>query len=119
MRARSFACGILAFGISLALHAGSLRAGESYAIAMHGAPAMPQDFTAPPYANPDAPKGGRLVEGMLGTFDSLNPLIVKGIAVPAIRGYVFESLLARGYDEPFTLTASWPNRSRPMPNAPT
>ena len=35
-----------------------------------------------PYANPDAPKGGRLVQGMLGTFDSLNPLIVRGLAVP-------------------------------------
>ena len=60
-------------------------------------------FTALPYANPDAPKGGRLVEGVLGTFDSLNPLIVQGLAVQAIRGYVVESLLARGYDEPFTL----------------
>ena len=56
-----------------------------------------------PYANPDAPKGGRLVEGVLGTFDSLNPLIVKGLAVQPIRGYVVESLMARGYDEPFTL----------------
>ena len=70
---------------------------------MHGAPAMPEDFTALPYVNPDAPKGGRLVQGVLGTFDSLNPLIVKGLAVQAIRGYVVESLMARGYDEPFTL----------------
>ena len=31
-----------------------------------------------PYADPNAPKGGRLVEGVLGTFDSLNPFIVKG-----------------------------------------
>jgi peptide/nickel transport system substrate-binding protein len=44
-----------------------------------------------------------LVQGVLGAFDSLNPLIVKGIAVQQIRGYVIESLMARGYDEPFTL----------------
>jgi len=75
----------------------------AYAIAMHGAPAMPADFTAMPYANPDAPQGGRLVQGVLGTFDSLNPLIVKGLAAQGMRGYVFESLMARGYDEPFTL----------------
>jgi peptide/nickel transport system substrate-binding protein len=56
-----------------------------------------------PYANPDAPKGGRLVEGILGTFDSLNPLIVRGLAVQQIRGYVVESLMARGNDEAFTL----------------
>ncbi len=82
---------------------------ESYAIAMHGAPALPADFTHMPYANPEAPKGGRLVEGLLGTFDSLNPLIVRGVAVQQIvaaqpmRGLVIESLLARGNDEPFTL----------------
>ena len=74
-----------------------------HAIAMHGAPAWPEGFSRVPYANPNAPKGGRLVQGVLGTFDSLNPLIVKGIAPPSIRGYVVESLMARGYDEPFTL----------------
>jgi peptide/nickel transport system substrate-binding protein len=75
----------------------------AYAIAMHGAPAMPENFSAMPYVNPQAPKGGRLVEGVLGTFDSLNPLIVMGVPVPAVRGFVIESLLARGYNEPFTL----------------
>ena len=64
---------------------------------------MPDGFTALPYVNPDAPKGGRLVEGVLGTFDSLNPLIVQGLAVQPIRGYVVEGLMARSYDEPFTL----------------
>ena len=73
------------------------------AIAMHGKPLWADDFTVAPYANPDAPKGGRLVQGLLGTFDSLNPFIVKGLAVQAVRGYVVESLMARGYDEPFTL----------------
>ncbi|HEY3790537.1 MAG TPA: extracellular solute-binding protein [Bradyrhizobium sp.] len=76
---------------------------------MHGAPALPANFSHMPYANPDAPKGGRLVQGLLGTFDSLNPLIVRGIAVQQVRGqgfergYVYESLMTRGDDEPFTL----------------
>ena len=73
------------------------------AIAMHGEPAWPADFSTLPYANPQAPKGGRLVQGVLGTFDSLNPMIVKGLALPQVRGHVIESLMARGYDEPFTL----------------
>ena len=73
------------------------------AIAMHGRPALPTGFTHQPYANPDAPKGGRMVQGLIGTFDSLNPFIVKGIAVQQVRGYVVESLMARGNDEPFTL----------------
>ena len=77
--------------------------GAAHAIAMHGAPAWPADFKAPPYANPAAPKRGQLVQGVLGTFDCLNPFIVKGLPAANIRGYVVESLLARGYDEPFTL----------------
>ena len=74
-----------------------------HAIAMHGEPALGPDFKAFPYVNADAPKGGMLVQGALGTFDSLNPLIVKGVPAISLRGYVVESLLARGYDEPFTL----------------
>lgn len=76
-----------------------------HAIAMHGDPAWPDDFRYPTYANPLAPKGGRLVQGVLGTFDSLNPFIVNGVPAVNIRGYITESLLARGYDEPFTLYA--------------
>jgi peptide/nickel transport system substrate-binding protein len=84
-------------------------AAPGYAIAMHGAPALPANYSHMPYTNPDAPKGGRLVQGLLGTFDSLNPLIVRGIAVQQIRGfgfergYVYESLMTRGDDEAFTL----------------
>ena len=94
-------------GIWLALD--PCHAGDNYAIAMHGAPALAADFTHMPYANPDAPKGGRLVQGILGTFDSLNPLIVRGVAVQQVaaaqqmRGLVIESLMARGNDEAFTL----------------
>ncbi|MEX0590049.1 MAG: extracellular solute-binding protein [Xanthobacteraceae bacterium] len=70
---------------------------------MHGEPAYPAGFTHFRYANPDAPKGGRLTQGIVGSFDSLNPLIVRGNAFQQVRGYVIESLLARGLDEPFTL----------------
>ncbi|MET0943566.1 MAG: extracellular solute-binding protein [Mesorhizobium sp.] len=72
-------------------------------IAMHGEPAQPQGFTHFPYANPNAPKGGRLILAKRGSFDSLNPLIVKGVSAEGIREYVYESLLARAYDEPFSL----------------
>jgi peptide/nickel transport system substrate-binding protein len=91
-------CALVAFGCLT-----PAAAEAAHAIAMHGSPAMASDFAAAPYANPDAPKGGRLVQGVLGTFDSLNPLVVKGLAVQGTRGYVIESLMARGYDEPFTL----------------
>ncbi|MGH6712210.1 MAG: extracellular solute-binding protein [Bradyrhizobium sp.] len=97
------ACLALALWLLPVAFTGNARAAESYAIAMHGAPALPADFTHMPYAKPDAPKGGRLVWGVLGTFDSLNPFIVRGIAVQQIRGFVVESLMSRGNDEAFTL----------------
>ncbi|WP_394017223.1 extracellular solute-binding protein [Xanthobacter pseudotagetidis] len=73
------------------------------AIAMRGAPDLPDDFTAFPYADPNAPHGGRLTLSLTGTFDSLNPFIVKGSPASFVRGYLVESLMARSLDEPFTL----------------
>jgi peptide/nickel transport system substrate-binding protein len=88
-----------------AMCGGARGASAQHALAMHGDPAWPANFTHPTYARPDAPKGGRLIQGVLGTFDSLNPFVVKGLPAQSMRGYVYESLLARGYDEPFTLYA--------------
>ena len=73
------------------------------AIAMHGDAGRPVDFSHFAYADPDAPKGGRLTQAIVGTFDSLNPFIIKGLPVDQVRGYVIESLMARDYDAPFTL----------------
>lgn len=70
---------------------------------MHGGVAHPADMKAFPYANPDAPKGGRLRLGVVGSFDSLNIFTFKGEKGAGIRGYVYESLLARAGDEPFSL----------------
>ena len=98
------ACRWTALLAVLILSAADARTAEPrHAIAMHGKPALGQDFRELRYANPSAPRGGRLVQGVLGTFDSLNPMIVRGLAVQSIRGYVIEGLMARGYDEPFTL----------------
>lgn len=77
--------------------------GPQHAIAMHGTPLYPDGFQHFSYVNPDAPKGGAIVYGATGSFDSLNPFIVRGTPALGLREHVFESLLARGYDEPFTL----------------
>ena len=94
---------MLALPLAPGVEAGDTPVPGSYGLSMHGAPALPADFTHMPYAREDAPKGGRLTWGVLGTFDSLNPFIVRGLSAPQIRTYVVESLLARGNDEPFTL----------------
>jgi peptide/nickel transport system substrate-binding protein len=72
-------------------------------IAMHGMPRYGEGFAHFDYVNPDAPIGGVLRMGVLGSFDSLNPFIVKGAPVAGMREYVYETLLARSYDEPFSL----------------
>ncbi|HEX4894536.1 MAG TPA: extracellular solute-binding protein [Hyphomicrobiaceae bacterium] len=74
-----------------------------HGIAMHGEPALPPDFQHLPYVNPAAPKGGTVTLAELGSFDSLNPLIVKGVAANGIRELVYESLLGRALHEPFSL----------------
>ncbi|MDE2579767.1 MAG: ABC transporter substrate-binding protein [Hyphomicrobiales bacterium] len=75
-----------------------------HAIAMHGEPALPPDFRHLPYANPDAPKGGRLNLSFPGSFDSLNPYNLKsGSAAQGLSGAVYQTLLTRSFDEPFTL----------------
>jgi peptide/nickel transport system substrate-binding protein len=57
-----------------------------------------------PYANPDAPKGGRLTLAYLGAFDSLNPYNVKALSTAqGLVGNVYQSLMMRSADEPFTL----------------
>ncbi|MBD0865020.1 MAG: ABC transporter substrate-binding protein [Rhodobacteraceae bacterium] len=70
---------------------------------MYGEPALPPDFVSLPYANPDAPKGGAVVFGNIGAFDSLNPFIRKGNPPWQLRFLGYESLMGRSWDEAFTL----------------
>ncbi|MEJ0063245.1 MAG: extracellular solute-binding protein [Alphaproteobacteria bacterium] len=92
-----------------------------HAIAMHGAPKYAADFHHFDYVDPDAPKGGTLRLGLTGSFDSVNPYALRGRKAYGVNGmplYLYDSLLARGSDEPFTLygliakgVASPPDRS--------
>jgi ABC-type oligopeptide transport system substrate-binding subunit len=80
-----------------------------HGIAMHGKPKYAAGFKHFGYVNPKAPKSGALRLGVVGTFDSLNPFIVRenGAAAPAFSLFssaaVYETLLARSWDEPFSL----------------
>jgi peptide/nickel transport system substrate-binding protein len=104
-----FASALFAAAILLA---GGESAGSqpSHGVAMHGQPALPADYRSFPYANPDAPKGGAITYCVIGTFDNLNPFIIKSLRTTA-RGMmdvifgnlVFEALMTRNQDEPFGL----------------
>jgi peptide/nickel transport system substrate-binding protein len=94
---------LAAFAFVFAAPAGAAAEEATHAIAMHGEPALPPDFAHLPYANPDAPKGGRLRLAYLGAFDSLNPYNVKALSTAqGLIGNVYQSLMFRSADEPFT-----------------
>lgn len=83
--------------------AAAARAEPVRSIAMHGAPDPALPFDHLPYVNAEAPKGGRIKLGYPGSFDSLNPLIVKGSPAAGVRDFQIETLMARDLDQPFTL----------------
>jgi microcin C transport system substrate-binding protein len=81
----------------------------SHGIARYDDPLKyPADFTHFAYVNPDAPKGGLVRTATTGTFDSLNPFILKGNAFVKFSndlmkdGALYDSLLAGSLDEPLT-----------------
>ncbi len=76
--------------------------GPRHAIAMHGAPKHGPDFAHFDYVDPDAPVGGTLRRAAVGSFDTLNPYVIKGRAAAGL-GLIFETLMRRARDEPFTL----------------
>jgi peptide/nickel transport system substrate-binding protein len=90
-------------GIALFFASGYASAESVHGIAMYGDPALPHDFVSLPYAYTDAPKGGRIVFGNTGGFDSLNPFSWKGTPPWQFRLWGYESLMGRSLDEPFTL----------------
>ncbi|WP_442916046.1 extracellular solute-binding protein [Lichenihabitans sp. Uapishka_5] len=94
--------GLLGIGVIATGLAGRAMADE--AIASHGTPALMAPFAALPFVDPAAPKGGRVSLCFLGTFDSLNPFNLKaGSTAQGMVTNVYESLMTRSPDEPFTL----------------
>ncbi len=59
------------------------------------------DFKHFDYVNPDAPKGGSIRRAEIGTFDSVHPHIMKGVAAEGL-GMVYDTLMEQAEDEPFS-----------------
>ncbi len=78
-----------------------------HGVAMHGEPKYAPDFTHFSYVNPDAPKGGTYRSHVIGTFDSLNPFIVKGSPAAGMtylgQSMLYDSLMEQAHDEPFSM----------------
>lgn len=76
-------------------------AGDTPSIAMHGNPKYAPSFKNFEYVNPSAPKGGDVVLSSIGTFDSLNPFILKGNPADGIM-MLFDTLTKQSADEAFS-----------------
>ena len=74
----------------------------AHGFALHGEPKYKADFTHLDYVNPEAPKGGHLRMHWVGSFDSLNPYIVKGVSAIGL-GLTTDTLMTGSQDEPFSI----------------
>lgn len=95
---------------ALALSFGSSAFGQlgetnAHGLSLGGKPKYGSDLKFS-WTNPEAPKGGRIVLGTSGTFDSLNPFAVKNVADSLMAdvegsGVIFETLSMNSLSEPF------------------
>ena len=74
---------------------------RGHALGIHGTVKYDADFEHFGYVNPHAPKGGELRLAAVGTFDSLNPFILKGVSA---RGsfLIYSRLSTQSLDEPLS-----------------
>ncbi len=72
------------------------------AISRFGQPRYGDDFAYFKHVNPNAPKGGALKLSTIGTFDTVNKDIIKGICVQGIL-LCYDPLMMRSANEPFSL----------------
>jgi microcin C transport system substrate-binding protein len=102
--ARLWSLPLAAFFLLFALlpvTAGEVAGGTvSHGIAIHGDVKYPADFSHFDYVDPEAPKGGEVQLHSIGTFDSLNALILKGVPAVGLSFLLFDTLTTQSYDEP-------------------
>jgi microcin C transport system substrate-binding protein len=85
---------LLSIGLAAVAHAATTPGMSLFGDLKYG-----PDFKHFDYVNPDAPKGGVMRLSAIGTFDTLNPFVVKGVPAAGIGG-VFDTLIVRSEDEP-------------------
>lgn len=91
------------FMFLLCLPAATHAATPSYALSLYGDVKYPENFAHFEYVNPEAPKGGTLKLSAIGSFDNLNPYIIKGSPASGVDSLTNPALMAQAHDEPFTL----------------
>ena len=70
----------------------------SHAISLRSEPKYPEDFEHFSYVNPNAPKGGSIVFGSLGTYDTFHRYALRGDSAPMSDSF-YDSLMVSSSDE--------------------
>jgi microcin C transport system substrate-binding protein len=81
---------------------GAARGAATHGVSLFGDLKYGADFEHFDYVNPDAPKDGTMRRSAIGTFDTLNPFVIKGIPASGV-GEVFDTLAVRSEDEPSSI----------------
>jgi microcin C transport system substrate-binding protein len=107
----------LLLGLALALGVGAALAAAitTPGLSLFGELKYPPDFTHFDYTNPDAPKGGTMRYAAIGTFDTLNPFVIKGVPASGI-GSIFDTLTISSLDEPSSEYGLVAGRIEPAPD---
>ena len=74
----------------------------SHGISLYGDLKYGPDFQHFDYVNPDAPKGGTLVQSTIVAFDTLNPFTLKGTPAAGLA-LIYDSLMVASADEPYAM----------------
>ncbi len=69
-------------------------------IAIGYTPKYSNNFKNFEYVNPDIMKGGSIKLSAFGSFESLNPFLLKSLSAAGLNDLVFETLMERSLDEP-------------------
>lgn len=105
----------MSFCLAVAVGAGGFVLAQAETVKKHhglsliGTPQLGPDFPYFPYVNPDAPKGGKVRMWGLGTFDTVNPIPLKGRKAMGL-GLIYDELMTPSLDEASTeygLIAEW------------
>ena len=80
--------------------------GPHSSISLYGPTQHGDGFKYYKHVNPKAPKGGRVVLPASGTFDSLNPFVIKGTPaaglIPLYASKFYATLMDQSHNEPFS-----------------
>src|SRR5437762_14152414 len=95
----------IVFSLALSLGAiAAFAAAGSHGLSLFGELKYPADFKNFDYVDPRAPSGGTMKFSAIGTYDTLNPFVIKGVAAAGI-GQIFDTLAVASQDEPGSIYA--------------